>query len=172
MINNEKIKNLILYFSSSNKIAELGKTKLYKLIFFVDSHAYKLYGNTITGDKYLKFPMGPVPLSVSGIIHDMELNSELKVSEALKGNYFITQYTPMVEPNINIFSKDEVAIINDVIEKYGNKSRKELINLSHTMESWISADDYSELDFSKDATPSAEIFVKEYNKDIEILSQE
>lgn len=172
MTNIEKIKNLILYFSSNKKIVELGKTKLYKLIFFVDSHAYRQYGHTITGDKYLKFPMGPVPFSVSSILQEMELSSEIKISEVLKGNYFMTIYSPLVRPNLNVFSEEEKLIINNVVEKYGNMSRQELINLSHQMESWISANDYSEIDLSKDGLPSADAFVKEYKKDIETLSKE
>ena len=176
MVNKTKIRNLILYFINNIPVSELGKTKLYKLIFFVDSLAYEIQGSTVTGDKYLKFPMGPVPVSVSGILHEMNENGSITIDVMLKQGYFMTSYTPNKLPDMNVFNGTELGIIGEVFTSKSKKSRSELINLSHQMSSWVMANDFEEMDLSTDyhksLSPSPQEFVKEYKNDITILSKE
>ncbi len=172
MVNETKLRNLILHFVTKITPENLGKTKLFKLIFFVDLYASEKLGRLITGDVYLKYPMGPIPKSASGVIRKMNEAGQMKVSEELKNGFFITTYKPLVEPDMNVFPSDEIEIIGTVLKDLGGKSRGFLINLSHKREEWIKPDFFEEVVFTKGDVPSHEIFIKEYGNDMRALSSE
>lgn len=175
-MNKIKTENLILYFLHNIRSKDLGKTKLYKLIFFTDSLAYSLSGTTLTGDKYLKFPMGPVPSSVSGLLHDMKESGLIDIEVILKQGYFMTMYKPSHPSNMDVFSHKELGVMEEILNTKAKLSRQKLVDLSHKKESWINAKDYDEMDFSNDPQnlkdPSPKNFVRDYGKDISILSRE
>lgn len=55
----EKIISGIKYFVKNTN--NVGRTKLFKLLFFWDFIHFKKYGKTITGYDYYTYPFGPVP---------------------------------------------------------------------------------------------------------------
>jgi len=58
----QKILAGIKYFST--KTQNVGRTKLFKLLYFWDFMHFKKYGFSITGYKYYTFPFGPVPMEL------------------------------------------------------------------------------------------------------------
>ena len=42
-------------------MANLGLTKLWKLIYFVNSKATREFGESVTGSDFIKYEQGPVP---------------------------------------------------------------------------------------------------------------
>ncbi len=171
-MNTEKLKNLILFFVTKISSENLGKTKLFKLIFFADYEANNRIGYTISGDTYLKFPRGPVPKSASMVIKDMEEKKELIVNEELRNGYFLTTYKALINPEMGIFSGEERDILGSVLGDFGNKSRGKLVELSHQMESWLKVGMYEEMTFDNTNGPSPEVFLNEYKRDMNALSSE
>ncbi len=58
-ITEQKILNGIKFFiKNTNKV---GRTKLFKLLYFWDFIHFKRYGTSVTGYDYYTFPFGPVP---------------------------------------------------------------------------------------------------------------
>ena len=55
----EKLINAIIYFAEKTKYC--GKTKLLKLLYFLDFTHFKLTGKSVTGLDYFAWEMGPVP---------------------------------------------------------------------------------------------------------------
>ena len=55
----QKILNGIKYFVKTTK--NVGRTKLFKLLYFWDFLNFKRYGKSVTGYDYYTFPFGPVP---------------------------------------------------------------------------------------------------------------
>ncbi len=55
----EKILNGIKYFVTRTK--HVGRTKLFKLLYFWDFFHFKRFGMSITGYDYYAYPFGPVP---------------------------------------------------------------------------------------------------------------
>jgi len=79
----KKILNAIKYFvKHTNKV---GRTKLFKLLFFWDFYHLAKYGKSITGYKYFTYPFGPVPKSLFDIINNNDLptylSSHLDISD-------------------------------------------------------------------------------------------
>ncbi len=64
IITNHRIKiiNAIVYFANNTKYC--GKTKLLKLLYFLDFRHFKETGKSVTGLDYYAWNMGPVPKDV------------------------------------------------------------------------------------------------------------
>ena len=68
----EKLQQVILYFLEHINNVHLGRTKLMKLLYFVDFDHYEAYGKSITGATYRKLPHGPYPDKGEKLIKRME----------------------------------------------------------------------------------------------------
>ncbi len=73
---NQKILTGIKFFVKNTK--NVGRTKLFKLLYFWDFLHFKKYGLSITGYQYYSFPFGPVPLELYNQIVDEKLPDEFK----------------------------------------------------------------------------------------------
>jgi len=69
-----KILNGIKYFVKNTK--HVGRTKLFKLLYFWDFIHFKKYGFSVTGYTYYTFPFGPVPRELYEQIDKDNLPSE------------------------------------------------------------------------------------------------
>ena len=59
----DKVVDVIRYFAASDKITNLYKVKLMKLMWYADALSYKLRNTAITGLVYRALPMGAVPVA-------------------------------------------------------------------------------------------------------------
>ncbi|EQD73859.1 hypothetical protein B1A_04740, partial [mine drainage metagenome] len=57
----EKLINAIIFFAIHTRF--LGKTKLFKLLYFLDFEHHKETGRSVTGMDYFAWKMGPVPVA-------------------------------------------------------------------------------------------------------------
>ena len=73
---NKKILSGIKYFVKNTQ--HVGRTKLFKLLYFWDFLYFKKYGLSVTGYQYYTFPFGPVPLELYNQIIEDKLPDELK----------------------------------------------------------------------------------------------
>jgi len=58
----EKLINAIVYFARHTK--NCGRTKLMKLLYFLDFKHFAQTGKSVTGQKYFAWDFGPVPAEV------------------------------------------------------------------------------------------------------------
>lgn len=61
-LKDQKILNAIKYFVKHTK--NVGRTKLFKLLFFWDFYYFEKHGKSITGLIYYTYPFGPVPKNI------------------------------------------------------------------------------------------------------------
>lgn len=113
--------------------ADLGATKLNKVLWFADLESYRLTGRTITGAKsYQKRQYGPVP---KGIMETLEsLKSSAKISTSSE-NYFgfaKTMFMSLERPDISQLSAEEVAIVDMIAEAIcRDHTAKSILDISH-----------------------------------------
>ena len=67
-----KLQQVILYFLEHINNVHLGRTKLMKLLYFVDFDHYEAHGQSVTGAAYRKLPHGPYPDKIEKLIARME----------------------------------------------------------------------------------------------------
>ena len=131
-----KFEELIAYLGSKPGVTNLGLTKLWKLIYFVDSKALRELGETITGSEFIKYEHGPVPSRGDKHLRQMTRRSELSTSPRSIGGVTLNEVRTTRVPDPGVFSKEELAVINVVCMQYGRKSAKELSDLSHREPAW------------------------------------
>ena len=137
---NDKIGNLLNYLSS--RIPDLSMTKALKLLYLIDETSYMRTGASITWFDYKVWEMGPVAEELynelrydQSFIHNGEpLNLESYI-ETIKldgsdGQQQINLY-PKGKYHLEEFSEFEKELIDNVIDRFGNYSAKQLVKLLH-----------------------------------------
>src|ERR1700732_1054589 len=132
----KRLGELILYITSRCERAHyFGKAKLNKVLFYADFLYYKKTGDSITGHEYMRLDQGPAP------------RRRVLVVEALRGKRFAfrkehlfgrVQERPLAigEPDLTLFSGDQIAMVNEVIEAFWDQTGKAVSDLSHNLPFW------------------------------------
>lgn len=124
-----KIENLILYIAA--RCEGVLKTKLNKLLWYIEFKHFKGHTVGITGTRYLHLPLGPVPEDYELFTYKLQLEDRLEAQEEVIGDYLGEKYIAKEEPDLSLFSKEELETINLVIEKLGSLGSKAIKDLSH-----------------------------------------
>jgi len=132
-LHTEKYKQVVLYLCSKLGKEVRGKKKLAKLLYFVDFDFFEKHQKYFTGDKYKALPMGPFPVSLNAITHEMEKEKTIQVKSIKeRDGYNATEvYACLKEPNVSIFSKEEKEMMDRVVKRYGHLNGKQLEDLTH-----------------------------------------
>lgn len=135
--NDEKLKELILYIASRSEGDDyFGATKLNKLLFFADFIAYLNFGQPITGHEYQALERGPAPRRFVPIRDEMQANGD--IAFRLRDFYGLAQHRifSLREPNLDLFSAEEIDLVNRLIFLYWDKSAAEISSDSHQFAGW------------------------------------
>ena len=134
----QKILNAIKYFVKHTK--HVGRTKLFKLLYFCDIAYFEKYGKTITGLKYFTYPFGPVPKDLYeqikndnppeyfnnniNIIEDNEddLDDGYKRFKVLLQNKKI---------DLDVFTPNEKKILDDIVFIFKDATASQMTEASH-----------------------------------------
>lgn len=116
--NREKFKNMVHYICrrTATTPEKLGKTKLHKIVWFSEAKRFMLRGEKIIGERYVKKPYGPFAYHMEEIIK--ELSSENKLFQR-KADYYGMEQIQLIgkgEPNLSLFSPDELQLIDETLE--------------------------------------------------------
>ncbi|MDD4900752.1 MAG: Panacea domain-containing protein [Patescibacteria group bacterium] len=137
-INEKKYKNIILFFANKIKNGTLGKLKMMKLLYFLDFDFFEKYGKSVTGDQYLRFENGPVPRMAEKIIKQMD-SVDIKISKRkVCAGYNDQQHIEALKIfDINLFSKEELVMMEEIAGKWEKFSGAEMKSASHGEAPWI-----------------------------------
>ncbi len=133
-----KYQNAILYFI--NKLGTLrGKKKLAKLMYFADFDAYEKFEKSITNEHYFARPMGPLGINLADIINDLVVSKKVQSKEIQDAPHLnpTHEYKAKGKPDLSVFNKDELEIIDSVFTKYGNLNGTELEVISHSQAPYV-----------------------------------
>ncbi len=135
-MNSRKLEELITYLGNQPGVTNLGLTKLWKLIYFVDSKALRELGETITGSEFIKYEHGPVPSRGDKLVRQMTRRDELSTQPRNIGGLTLNEVRTTRLPAPDAFSKEELEVINSVCAEFGRRSAKDLSDLSHREPPW------------------------------------
>lgn len=150
MINKRKYKSVILYFANIIRNGTLGKVKLMKLMYFLDFDFFEKYGKSVTGDRYVRMPLGPVPENAEKIINEMREEGLVKITkQGMPENMDDKQLiSPQKEASIEFFSKEEIQMLDEVSCKWEKFSGNDMKNASHGEAPWIATKPGSIIDYN------------------------
>lgn len=130
-----------MFFITECQNEHLGKTKLMKLIYFLDFDYYEHHGRLLTNDVYRKLPYGPVPMSATRILKKMEMCGDMvHTPPERKGKRH--RFDPQRPPRAEVFGTGEYQVLRGVIERWCEASRGEIVRASHLESPWALTENY------------------------------
>jgi hypothetical protein len=145
-----KTVELIIYISSKLKDKPTyGATLLGKSLCLIDSMNFLKTGHPITDFSYIKQERGPTPNPSQFLpIRDRLVKSgDLEMIEAQYFGRTQNKFVAKREPKIDVFNKDEIYLIDEVLESICDLNATQVSNMSHEFIAWIFAKDKEELPF-------------------------
>jgi uncharacterized phage-associated protein len=128
--------NAILYFCRNVK--HPGKTKIYKLLYFLDFIHFKQAGKPVTDLEYYAYDYGPVPLKFHKEIAENKIPEDMKKcieisaqKDPATGETKIIEFFPKTKPDLEVFSEREMKILENVAMIFKNAKAEEMSEVSH-----------------------------------------
>lgn len=137
----ERLWELVIYIAKiSEGDKKFGKVKLAKILYFADFESYKRYGKPITGSRYIRWDLGPVPDDYNGLLDEMIARRDIaiRMEQHPHSEHTWMRVMALREANLAHFSGTDIALVRDIIEWLKGKSAKTISQLSHRM-AWENA---------------------------------
>ena len=107
-----------------------------KFLFYADFAYYKYFGRSISGSAYAAIPNGPVPDQYE---YKFSLLAESKIiSLELDTNLEAERFVACKSFRQDLFEKDELSIMEIVLDHLKFKKTSDIIELSHNEAAWKS----------------------------------
>lgn len=162
--NIDKFKQVLLYILQEvGSRSNVGMTVIYKLLYFIDFDYYEKYEKQLMGLTYIKNTYGPTPREFVSVIEEMKQKHEL---EEINSEFFKRQqkkFLPLVKPDLSILTGQELEMINNILNKYGDKNASELSDLTHRDMPWTATQDKSDIDYELAFYRTEEFSAKDYS---------
>jgi putative zinc finger/helix-turn-helix YgiT family protein len=134
--NLEKLINVIKYFLYRD--SQVYKVKLMKYLWYTDFFHFKNWTVSITGLKYAKLPMGPVPdnydMLISLMLHEDKCISREYIDF---GNGQGELFTTFEDGNLSLFTEEEMKTLNIISKMIQPHNSKSISELSHKELAWL-----------------------------------
>ena len=149
----EKVCAMVLFFA--HKSSELLKTKLMKLLNYSDMIFYKENGISMSGLKYAHLPYGPVPENFDILLGKMAADHIAHIEVTYDNGYEKHQVIPECDISEDIFSAEELEVLERIFVKFKDFGSADISNYSHKEKGYRS-------------TKQGEIISYSYAKDIQL----
>jgi len=144
----EKLQQVILYFLEHINNVHLGRTKLLKLLYFVDFGHYEAHGLPVTGATYRKLPHGPYPDKVEKLIAKMEkagLVREVKVDHKGYAQHRLITLNGKFDPAR--FSGTELQALERVAADWADATAAQIEAATHREAPWAGTQAGKKIDY-------------------------
>lgn len=112
--------------------AQLGVTKLNKILWYSDVAHYERTGKSITSASYVKRQFGPVPRDIMATRERLRNAGKIFERPAQLGRFSQTQLISLTEPDISAFTAEEISLVDAVTQEIcGNHTASSISQLSH-----------------------------------------
>lgn len=134
--NFEKFTEMVVYFSE--KLAPF-KTKMNKLLFYSDFLMFKNTCFSMSGMRYKALELGPVPYNFQSIFEYLSKHNDIEIvynrfPQGYVGEEFCANKERPFNPDL--FTSDELAVLDKVAEAFKTTSTNDIIELSHLENAW------------------------------------
>lgn len=126
----DKFRELIVYVAQRCADDSMfGDTRLNKVLFFSDAFALQYLGAPITGARYQKLKFGPAPRALLPVRRELINDGAVRVEQA--GDPPRTVTVALREADMTLFTKEEVELIDQVVDIFEGRSATLVSHLSH-----------------------------------------
>lgn len=130
----EKLLHAIVYFVRNT--SHCGTVKLLKLLNLLDFEHYRQIGRSVTGLEYHAMPRGPVPRALHEEIKadfaETDAPFSVETKHAPKTGWVKKrEFVALRECDTDYFSERELAIMEELVKKFGECRSQKLVDFSH-----------------------------------------
>lgn len=132
-----RLSEVIVYFAQE---VSCFKTKMNKLLFYADFEMFRCYGQSITGTVFKAIPYGPVPNNFESIFERLAVQDIIDLDYEDLPNGGQKQYLKGRKDRTfqkDIFSNEELIVLERVKDRFKNVKPKEIVEISHLEPAWI-----------------------------------
>ena len=163
--NIEKFKQIFLYILEKvGARPNIGQTVLYKLLYFIDFDYYEKYETQLMGLTYFKNVHGPAPREFKRIVDEMKKDHEIEEVVSKYFQFDQIKYLPIKNPDLSILNGQELEMVDSVLDRYADKTAKELSALSHEDTPWKVATDKEDLEYEHAFYRPDQFSVRDYGE--------
>ena len=144
-----RLKELILLVASkSENDTRFGAVKLNKLLYYMDTRAFRELGRPISGATYQRLREGPAPTEMLPALR--ELKADDSIDEQVRNYHDHTQkrVVPKRAANPELFSPEECAIVEEVLAELFFMNGRQVSQQSHEEWGWKLAKDREVIPYS------------------------
>src|SRR5262249_51620276 len=130
------------------KDQNFGMVKLNKILFYSDFIAYQTLGRSVSTAVYQHLPQGPCPHQMLPALNALQGQGALEIES--RQTYMREQKRPVAlrrSRTDRLFSADELAVVDDVIDELWAYTAKQVSDMSHETMAWRLTDDYDEIPY-------------------------
>ena len=137
-----RLREMILYVSMRCADARrFGKVKLNKILWKSDFDAFAARRVPVTGRAYQRLQWGPAAVEMPPLYGEMLQDGLIHVERIDLGDNFVEQRTiPDAEPELKLFSANDLFYVDSAIEYFWEKTGREASDDSHGV-AWQSRED-------------------------------
>jgi uncharacterized phage-associated protein len=135
----DKIIETLLYLATVRPDAD--KYQAVKFLYLADREHLLRYGRPITYEVYYALPFGPVASTAMDLLNGSEMTMKRAGIESLPFNVENVQRPgrapllylrePLRDVDFDLFSKSDIRVFDEVLQKYGSMTFDELYQLTH-----------------------------------------
>ncbi len=163
--NIDKFKQVLLYILQKvGAKPNIGLTVLYKLLYFIDFDFYEKYEEQLMGLTYIKNTHGPTPREFVSVVKEMKKLGELVEVQSKYFAHEQKKFLPNREPDLSLLNGRELEMIDDVLDRYADKSARQLSEMTHRDMPWKATDDKKNIDYELAFYRPDEFSVREYDE--------
>lgn len=144
----EKFKNVLHYIISKCGLKDnVGKTVIFKLLYFADFNFFELYEKSLTNESYRKLPHGPAPVHFELAVSELKREEKINIkTKKVKLGRVMYRYISLKEPSYDL-SLDELAVIDEVISQLSDMNASQISEYSHGDMPWRATEDGKIIDY-------------------------
>ncbi len=148
-LNERLYENAILYFIKYCNNQYLGKTKLNKLLYYLDFISFRDTTKTVSGDSYVHQEYGPVPTHMDQVLTELKTKGIIE-TEAMPykdGEMIRFQIKKTDSLNENLFSKDQKILLKEICDEFGSWSTDKIVTQTHLEAPWFFSKPFEIVDY-------------------------
>jgi len=128
----QRLRELIVYISEHYKDApKFGAVKLNKTLYHSDFRAYERFGVPLTGTSYFALKQGPAPKAMVPILNSLLEEGAIEIEQRQVGNRIQKRVVPRRKAYLELFTGDEIALVDEVIKELWDQSADDVSLVSH-----------------------------------------
>jgi len=164
--NTNKLEQMVHFIINCvGNIPNVGKTVLWKLMYFSDFDYYEIYEKFLTGEKYRKLDHGPAPVHFGEVIGSLREQGKIRVMRIPYHTKTQEKYISLTDVKTDLLSKEEIFAIEKSIRRYAHLNASQISEFSHQDTPWKATEDKAIIDYKLVFYREPITSVREYQDD-------